>query len=237
MPLYIVSYAGIPPSMTMCSGNLPLSIQIEHSYDLTSSQKDQLAQAITTLHSVTFLTPSLYVNVQFHSTASSKDDYYVAGGSIPPPNRIFATVRTGPSRSKDTFDYVATQLENIWYDVVNGDEISDPVVVNAGKGIFKGGVMTGVVEGINSEVKAPVKRAKGTAEEKRRKKMHFVVFQGMITGRENGVHIPSADNEKTWVIDNMEYFKEQAAEGDELFVDMLKELETRPDLNKLTLPN
>ena len=120
---------------------------------------------------------------------------------------------------------------------MNGHEISDPVVVAAGKGIYKGGVMTGVVEGINSEKKAPVKRATGSAEEKRKKKLHFVVFQGMITGRENGVHIPSADNEKTWMVDNMAYFKEQAAEGDQLFIDMLKELEVRPDLNKFTLPN
>ena len=39
-----------------------------------------------------------------------------------------------------------------------------------------------------------------------------------------------ADNEGTWLIDNMAYFREQAANGDEQFADMLKELEVRPDL-------
>jgi hypothetical protein len=44
-----------------------------------------------------------------------------------------------------------------------------------------------------------------------------------------------AENEGTWLIDNMAFFKEQATNGDEQFSDMLKELEVRPDLKRLIL--
>jgi hypothetical protein len=43
-----------------------------------------------------------------------------------------------------------------------------------------------------------------------------------------------ADNEGTWLKDNMAYFKEQAeVYDDQPFQDLLKELQDRPDLRKL----
>jgi hypothetical protein len=109
------------------------------------------------------------------------------------PNRIFGLVRTSPLRSRECFDMLATQLENIWYDVVNGNPIDDPVIVEAEKGIYNGGVMTRVVSGINDGNPAPVKLPTGTAEEQRLKKLHFVIFEPQIAARENGVHIPSVN--------------------------------------------
>ncbi len=43
-----------------------------------------------------------------------------------------------------------------------------------------------------------------------------------------------ADNEATWLKDNLAYFKEQAEDyDDEPFQDLLQELQDRPDLKKL----
>jgi hypothetical protein len=46
---------------------------------------------------------------------------------------------------------------------------------------------------------------------------------------------PQAENEGTWLINNMAFFKEQATNGDEQFSDMLKELDVRPDSKRLVL--
>lgn len=49
-------------------------------------------------------------------------------------------------------------------------------------------------------------------------------------------HVPlvQADNEASWLVDNMAYFKEQAeVYGDEDFRDMIREVHERPDLKKL----
>ena len=85
---------------------------------------------------------------------------------------------------------LARQFENVWYDVVNGDPIDDPVIVAAGKGVYNGGIMTGVVPGINDGNTPPIKLPTGTAVEQKLKKLHFVILQPQIAARENGVPIP-----------------------------------------------
>ena len=48
------------------------------------------------------------------------------------------------------------------------------------------------------------------------------------------IHRVQADQEGTWLKDNLAYFKEQAEEyDDEPFQDLLQELKDRPDLKKL----
>lgn len=54
--------------------------EIEHVCFLTESQKDELAEAITRIHSDTFTTPRLFVNVRI--TDVSKQDHYVAGKRV-----------------------------------------------------------------------------------------------------------------------------------------------------------
>ncbi|KAL1875573.1 hypothetical protein Plec18167_005509 [Paecilomyces lecythidis] len=170
--------------------------EICHSTPLTPAQKSQLAQSITRLHSTTFHTPSLFVNVRFTSP-EPVGDYFVAGKPMQPtsPNRIIATVRTGGSRTKEVFDEVGRQIGRFW----------DDIVVNA--------------DG-----------AKGNDVRKARK-LHFTVFAPMLAAVENGVVIPGAGEEGSWLKNNMAYFKEQAEVGnDEHFKDMLKEIEEREDL-------
>jgi len=187
--------------------------QVIHNIPLTRYQKDTLAQRITILHGTEYLTPSLFVNVNFvHSKPTG--DFYLAGkpynGGLTSPNIIQGTVRTSPKRTKERWNDFAKTLEAAWYEVVNGPKE---------KGDSSG------ANGHHGEL---------SKEERRARKLHLVGFSGVITGIENGVVLPSADNEGQWLKDNLAYFKEQAeVYDDEPFQDLLQELKDRPDLKKL----
>ena len=59
--------------------NMP-AYEIEHIIPLDDNQKDELAQAITRIHSELSTTPSLFVNVRF--TNVSEHMFYIAGKRI-----------------------------------------------------------------------------------------------------------------------------------------------------------
>lgn len=188
--------------------------EVQHTYPLTPSQKATFARHITHLHSTTFLTPSLFVNVSFTHLLpdNGTNTYFLAGELVAHnnagPNRILAQVRTSPKRTKAIFDDLAGRIEGKWYEVVNG-----------GEGKSNGSVT-------NGDAKA----------DKAAKKMHFITFYPMLAARENGVTIPDAGNESSWLRDNMPYFKSQAYEhDDEDFRKMLEELDEREDLNALLM--
>ncbi|KIX99081.1 uncharacterized protein Z520_05542 [Fonsecaea multimorphosa CBS 102226] len=201
--------------------------EIQHTYPLTRSQKHHFAQAITRLHSTTFLTPSLFVNVSFHrlqassprhaaaaATSTANEDvdvddedntYFLAGNPVPHnhagPNRLLAMVRTSPARTKAVFDDLAAKLEAEWDATVLGP---------------------------------PPGKGKDNKVEKAAKRMHFIVFYPMVAARENGVTIPDAGNESSWLRDNMPFFRAQAYDhDDDNFRDMIDEINQRPDLKKL----
>lgn len=53
---------------------------VEHTTPLSKSQRDALAQAITKIHSETFTTPKLFVNVRFVDLGKRRDEVqYIAG--------------------------------------------------------------------------------------------------------------------------------------------------------------
>jgi len=142
--------------------------EVQHTYALTPPQQQAIAQHITTLHSTTFLTPSLFVNVVFqhlrqdtHSTT-----YFLAGQPVAHnaagPNRILGMVRQGPSRTKADFDRLAKRIEDAWDEVVSGN-----------KGDANGDATT-----TQSKL------------ERKAKKLHFVVFYPMLAAREAGTVIP-----------------------------------------------
>lgn len=98
--------------------------QIFHSYPLTKPQKNRLADAITSLHSRTFKTPSLFVNVLFHAEDASSENYYQAGSvCVSATNRVLGMVRTSDKRTKADFDALAEKIENEWWDVVSGEKV------------------------------------------------------------------------------------------------------------------
>ncbi|KAJ9615408.1 hypothetical protein H2200_001483 [Cladophialophora chaetospira] len=179
---------------------------VQHTYPLTPSQKHAFAKAITELHSTTFLTPSLFVNVSFHhlQPRDQENVYFLAGEPVAHnsagPNRILAQVRTSPKRTKAIWDDVAKRLEDKWYEIVND-------------------------EGMNGQQNGDAKADKAA------KKMHVITFYPMLAARENGVTIPDAGSEASWLQDNLSFFKSQAYEHDDQdFRRMLEEIESREDL-------
>ncbi|OAL31143.1 hypothetical protein AYO20_08378 [Fonsecaea nubica] len=214
---------------------LLLHRQIQHTYPLTRDQKHRFAQAVTRLHSTTFLTPSLFVNVSFHrlsakSTSKSKsksnplssessasdandnedDDeentYFLAGEPV-------AHNHAGPNRILAMVRTSATRTKAVFDDLAEKIEAEWYAVVGGSD--------------------APGSGDEATATAKA-KKMHFIVFYPMIAARENGVTIPDAGSESTWLRSNMPFFKTQAHEQhDDNFRKMLDEIERRDDLRKL----
>ncbi|KAK3662332.1 hypothetical protein LTR22_006865 [Elasticomyces elasticus] len=73
--------------------------------------KDELANAITTIHSTKFSTPKLFVNVEFQDTSNAST--YV-GGKQKAANHLFAHVRSGPSRRREDWEDLTSQLQAAW---------------------------------------------------------------------------------------------------------------------------
>jgi hypothetical protein len=168
---------------------------------LSREQKDALAEFITNLHATTFVTPKLFVNIVFDRPGPIGDIY--SGGKSrgqTVPNHIRATVRVGPTRSKESYGEVATKIQSRWDEVVN----------DATLGIQSFGNLT-------------------PKEESRFKKLHGIVFCPMVAALEGGVIVPGVcriyisskaseantqpdhqpGDEGTWLKDNMAYFQEQ----------------------------
>ena len=58
---------------------MPLYV-ISHKDPISSSQRDELAAAITKIHTTLFTTPSFFVNVKFED--ASEAPYYVGGKPV-----------------------------------------------------------------------------------------------------------------------------------------------------------
>jgi phenylpyruvate tautomerase PptA (4-oxalocrotonate tautomerase family) len=93
--------------------------EINHSYPLTTEQREQLAAAITRLHSAAFATPSLFVNVRFIKEDVSDGSFFIAGKRrFENSNRVTAFVRTSPHRTKADFDQLSQRIEQTWYSTI-----------------------------------------------------------------------------------------------------------------------
>ncbi len=91
--------------------------EIHHHYPLTSSQKSELASAITHIHSTTFSTPKLFVNVRFcHNPTDSGINF--VGGVVRPTNHVRAHVRSGPSRTRQDWQNLSNQIQSAWGKIV-----------------------------------------------------------------------------------------------------------------------
>jgi phenylpyruvate tautomerase PptA (4-oxalocrotonate tautomerase family) len=90
--------------------------EIQHSTPLSPTQKHDLAQTTTRLHSTTFNAPSLFVNVKF--TDVDNEDYFIGGRKRDGANRIFVHVRGGGTRSHEAFAELAKEIEKLWYDML-----------------------------------------------------------------------------------------------------------------------
>jgi phenylpyruvate tautomerase PptA (4-oxalocrotonate tautomerase family) len=88
--------------------------EINHICTLTESQKSDLANAITTLHTTRFSAPRLFVNVRF--TDISLTPFYI-GGKKKTKTHILAHVRTGPSRKTADFNALCADIFAAWNDI------------------------------------------------------------------------------------------------------------------------
>ncbi|KAI7169034.1 hypothetical protein KC324_g11426, partial [Hortaea werneckii] len=89
--------------------------EVQHYITLTISQKDELAEAITKIHSTKFSTPRMFVNVHFTPTSHLRT--YIAGKPRQ-GNHIRATVRNGPSRTSEDWNDLTRQLQSAWTSIV-----------------------------------------------------------------------------------------------------------------------
>ncbi|KAK4494471.1 hypothetical protein PRZ48_014769 [Zasmidium cellare] len=88
---------------------------------------DELADAITTIHSTKFSTPRLFVNVRF-SDATTHNSYIA--GKKRPANHIVANVRVGPSRTQADWNSLCADIVSAWNRIVPMPKVrrSDPDV-------------------------------------------------------------------------------------------------------------
>ena len=89
--------------------------EVQHAISLTLSQKDELASAITQIHSQKFTTPKIFVQVYFTDVVNTST--YI-GGKRRTGNHIRGQVRSGPSRSQKDWNELCKALSDAWYHVV-----------------------------------------------------------------------------------------------------------------------
>jgi phenylpyruvate tautomerase PptA (4-oxalocrotonate tautomerase family) len=94
---------------------------ITHTTPLSSTKKDKLASALTTLHSTKFTTAKMFVNVRFVNAEHNRLDTYVAGKSMSGKenNYLEAQVRAGSERPKELFNELAAEMVKIWEEIVS----------------------------------------------------------------------------------------------------------------------
>lgn len=94
---------------------------ITHTTPLSSTKKDKLAAALTTLHATKFTTPKMFVNVRFVNAEHSRIETYVAGKTMQGKenNYLEAHVRAGAERPKELFAELAVEMVKIWEQVVS----------------------------------------------------------------------------------------------------------------------
>lgn len=111
MPLYEVRISSSVRRSVLASGSC--CGKISNCVPPSKEQKDAIAEFITNIHATTFVTPRLFVNI-VHDQPGPVGGIYVGakarGKTV--PNHIRATVRVGPTRSKEKYDEVATKIQS-----------------------------------------------------------------------------------------------------------------------------
>ncbi|KAF2764905.1 hypothetical protein EJ03DRAFT_331436 [Teratosphaeria nubilosa] len=165
--------------------------EVQHSMPLTASQQDDLAVAITDIHSTKFTTPKMFVNVSYHDI--SKTVSYIGGKRRTGQNHVRAHVRVGPSRTQEHWDDLSLQVTKAWDRII-------------GVGLPK------------------VKRAAPDPDTSLRS---FIILGGLVGGVEAGFVLPPAGGDVKWLKENWDAFNKKAEEGDEDFVEMVREVKKR----------
>ncbi|KAH8807812.1 hypothetical protein F5884DRAFT_900143 [Xylogone sp. PMI_703] len=90
--------------------------EVEYSIPLSKAERDEIAQAITHIHTRRFSTPSLFVNVRFTDV---REHFMYVAGKQRTINRVIAVVRAGGPRTVDGFGELAEQIIQAWDRIIN----------------------------------------------------------------------------------------------------------------------
>ena len=92
--------------------------EVDHACALSEKQQDQLAEAITKIHTTLFTTPSSFVHVVFHHVSTPT---YMAGKRRK-SNIVRANIRPGAARTQEQYQSLCNSIHAAWRDAVgNGD--------------------------------------------------------------------------------------------------------------------
>ena len=94
--------------------------QVYHSLQLTDSQQQQIASAITEIHTRVFTSLSALVNVDFVDVSSRS--VFVAGYRHKIPNTIQGGLRDGPTRTRAMYEQLCHELITMWDNIARNGE-------------------------------------------------------------------------------------------------------------------
>ncbi|KAF2093276.1 hypothetical protein NA57DRAFT_48587 [Rhizodiscina lignyota] len=114
---------------------------VEHSYPLTAEQKNQLAEALTKIHTEKFTVPRFFVNINIKDISS---EWTYGAGMRNKANRISGQIRWGPSRTDEMLYEIIEEIHAAWASIVGtkGDQglravfIHGSIVASAEKGFL-----------------------------------------------------------------------------------------------------
>ncbi|KAJ7791198.1 hypothetical protein B0H14DRAFT_2535123 [Mycena olivaceomarginata] len=113
--------------------------EVWHSYPLTETQRADLAQRITAIHTTIFTVPAAFVHVSFANYAAT--EHYMGGkkhtGTI---NLVLCNVRQGPSRTRYLYESLCRQIEAAW-----AASVGDPATQGVAHAHFGGAFVMGTV--------------------------------------------------------------------------------------------
>ncbi|EME41110.1 hypothetical protein DOTSEDRAFT_37805 [Dothistroma septosporum NZE10] len=191
--------------------------EIQHICPLTTAQQDELAIAITRIHSTKFTTPKMFVNVKF---TDAKEHVTYIGGKRRQGNHILANVRVGPSRTQKDWDSLCAEIVGEWNRIVPMPKVKRYLCTMEWRG--KGTQWVGMMW-------LTFLRGRSAPDEDHTLRS-CILLGGLIGGYEAGFMIPPAGGDVQWMKDNWDEFK-MKAQSDEEFKDMVDEVEERGLMN------
>jgi phenylpyruvate tautomerase PptA (4-oxalocrotonate tautomerase family) len=182
--------------------------EIYHTCNLTNSQRQSVASAITNLHCITFSAPSAFVNITFRRRYTHEDRTHIyVGGSHHHTNYIIGHLRPR-SNNDEKLTHIVKTITAIWNEHVHHD--------------------FNVVERVGQKVGLSYtpKRGNGRLDDERA--LHNVfLMEDIIAGAEQGFVLPTAGKDGEWARENMGEFERRAQDGDKSMKKMVQEYKAK----------
>lgn len=189
--------------------------EIHHSCSLSSSQRDDIAAAITSLHCRLFSAPSIFVNVIFHQREQCFENgkmgdlhgLYV-GGQKRRTNYIIGHIR--PRGDQEKLKMLVQGITKIWN--LHGRSKCRLEPRTSGRAQKRDA----------KDLERADADAPGRLDDHRALHNCFIM-EDIAGGSEQGFMLPVAGQDGNWIKDNMPAFEKRAAEGDKSMQGLLAE--------------